>query len=122
MAISSLEATSDFGSLFTLNCVSSGSLASSVIWVKDGEVLSESDTYRMTQLLQSGTTSTYFNLLEVNSGPYAITGEYSCEVSNSLGSDTRNTTIKGQYNNLVIIIIIANLLQDSVSAEVAMCS
>ena len=49
----------------------------------------------MSQILQNGATATYFNLLEVNSGPYAITGEYSCLVSNTLGSDIRNTTIEG---------------------------
>ena len=63
--------------------------------MKDGELLSESGMYRMSQLLQNGATSTYFNLLEVNSGPYAITGEYSCEVSNSLGTDARNITVTG---------------------------
>ena len=96
VTITSVGTTSDFGSLFTLNCVSSGSPASSVVWMKDGEVLSETSTYKTSQLLQNGATSTYFNLLEVNSGPYAITGEYSCEVSNSLGSDTRNVTVRGQ--------------------------
>jgi hypothetical protein len=49
----------------------------------------------MSQILQNGATATYFNLLEVNSGPYAITGEYSCQVSNTLGTDIRNTTIEG---------------------------
>ena len=93
--ITSLESTSNFGPLFTLNCITSGSPASSVTWRKDGELLSESGTYRMSQILQNGATATYFNLLEVNSGPYAITGEYSCLVSNTLGTDTRNTTIEG---------------------------
>lgn len=96
MTITSLDATADFGSLFTLNCISSGSPASSVTWMKDGELLSESGTYRMSKLLQNGITSTYYNLLEVNSGPYAVTGEYSCKVSNPLGSDMRNVTVRGQ--------------------------
>ena len=95
ITISSLDTTLDFGSLFTLSCVSSGSPASSVNWMKDGELLSEGGAYTISQTLQNGATSTYFNLLKVNSGPYAITGEYSCEVSNSLGTDARNVTIRG---------------------------
>ena len=95
MAITSLETTADFGSLFTLNCVTSQSPASSVIWMKDGEVIMESNTHRMSQILDNGATSTYFNLLEINSGPYGIIGEYSCMVSNALGSDTRNVSIRG---------------------------
>ena len=95
MTITSLDTTTDYGSIFTLNCISSGSPASSVTWTKDGVVLSESGTYRMSKILQNGVTSTYFNLLKVDTGPYAITGEYSCEVSNSLGSNTRNVTVRG---------------------------
>ena len=95
VSITSLGMTSDFNSLFTLNCTSTGSPATTVTWTKDGALLAESDTYRMTQLLYSGTTSTYFNLLEVNAGPYAVTGDYSCTVSNLLGNATSNVTIGG---------------------------
>lgn len=51
----------------------------------------------MVQILHSGITATYFNLLRVNAGPYAIVGDYSCEVSNRLGSDTRNKTFRGKF-------------------------
>ena len=97
VSISSLDVTSDFDSLFTLNCVSSGSPATTVYWKKDGRLLVESDTYRMTQILQNGATSTYYSLLTVHSGPYALVGEYSCEVSNSLGTDTKSISVEGQY-------------------------
>lgn len=95
MSITNLGTTSNLGSLFAVNCTSTGSPATRVTWTKDGVLLTESDTYRMTQVLYSGTTSTYFNMLEVNTGPYAVTGDYSCEVSNSLGSTTRNVTFRG---------------------------
>jgi hypothetical protein len=49
----------------------------------------------MTQLLQNGATSTYYNLLTVNSGPYALTGDYRCEVSNILGTAAINISIEG---------------------------
>ena len=55
----------------------------------------ENAVYRMTQILYSGITATYFNLLEVNAGPYAVIGDYSCEVSNSLGRIRRNATFGG---------------------------
>ena len=49
----------------------------------------------MTQILQNGATSTYYNLLTVDSGPYALTGDYSCEVSNTLGTATVNISVEG---------------------------
>ena len=36
------------------------------------------------------------NQLSVDTGPYEITGNYSCGVSNSLGSDSVDITINGQ--------------------------
>lgn len=59
-------------------------------------MLTASGMYRMTQVLHSGTTATYFNLLEVNAGPYAVTGNYSCEVANSLGVTRINAMFEGQ--------------------------
>ena len=75
-----------------------------VTWTKDGVVLTAGSTYRMTQLLHDGVRATYFNLLEVNAGPYAVTGDYSCEVSNSLGNARRNTTFGGQSFCVLIFI------------------
>ncbi len=93
VSITSLDVTS--GSSFTLNCTSSGSPATTVTWTKDGVLLTESNIYHMTQILYSGTAATYFNLLEVNAGPYAVTGDYSREVTNLLGSAMRNATFRG---------------------------
>lgn len=88
------------GPLFALNCTSSGSPATYVMWRKDGVILSESTTYRMSQIFYSGTASTYFSLLEVTAGPYAVTGDYSCEVSNSGGNATRNVTFRGKFSDI----------------------
>ena len=95
MSIISLDVSSAATSLFTLNCTSSGSPATTVTWIKDGVVLAESSTYHMSQVLYSGPTATYYNLLEVNAGPYFVTGDYSCEVANVLGSDRRNASFTG---------------------------
>ena len=92
---SSLDKTSDYGPHFTLKCVSLGSPATNVHWKKDDQFITESDTYQITQILHDGVTSTYYNLLTVNSGPYALIGDYSCEVSNSLGSAAINISVEG---------------------------
>ena len=106
---SSLDKTSDYGSLFTLKCVSSDSPATTVHWKKNGQLLAQSNTYQMTQILQSGATSTYFNLLTINSGPYAVIGDYSCEVSNSLGAAAINISVEG-WLYIFIVITIVHLL------------
>ena len=95
MSILSLEVVSRSALVFTLNCTSTGSPATTVTWTKDGTVLTASSIYRMTQRLHYGITATYYNYLEVNTGPYAVIGAYSCEVSNIFGSDRRNMTFEG---------------------------
>ena len=94
-----MDKTSDFGSLFTLKCVSSGSPATTVLWKKDGQRLVQSHIHQMTQILQNGATSTYYNLLTVNSGPYALIGDYSCEVSNILGTAAINISVEGMLRS-----------------------
>ena len=75
--------------------MSTGSPATTVTWRMDDIVVTESSTYQMTQRLQNGFTATYMNYLAVNTGPYAIVGNYSCTVSNILGYDTENIIYKG---------------------------
>lgn len=95
MSIQSLEESSNSASVFTLKCTSTGSPATTVIWRKDGTVLTESSIYHMTQTLHNGFAATYMNYLEVNAGPYAVVGNYSCTVSNILGYDTQNVIYEG---------------------------
>ncbi len=99
VSITSLDLSSAASLLFTLNCTSSGSPATTVAWRKYGALLSESGVYQISQILYSSTTSTYFNLLAVDVGPYGVIGDYSCEVSNILGSVTRNATFSGQFSD-----------------------
>ncbi len=81
--------------MFTLNCITTGSPATTVTWTKDGTVLAASSSYRMSQSLLNGVTATYYNYLEVLSGPYSVVGSYSCEVSNTIGRDRQNMTYNG---------------------------
>ena len=103
ISISSLEKTSDYGSHFTLECISFGSPATIVHWKKDGRLLADSDSHKMTQILQNGATSMYSNLLTMKSGPYALVGNYSCEVSNSLGAAAINISVEGQCSAVIKI-------------------
>ena len=94
--ISSLERTAEISSVFTLSCVSTQSPATTATWTRDGTSLSSDSTYQMSQILIDRVAATYDNQLSVDTGPYGITGNYSCGVSNSLGSDSVDITINGQ--------------------------
>ena len=84
-------------STFTLNCTTSGSPPTTVTWLKEGSILSNDETFQTTQILHDGTTSTYSNLLMVDSGPIGVIGTYLCRVSNDISQDTEATiTLMGE--------------------------
>ena len=67
-------------------------------WERDGEELYQNDTanYEFSQTLVDRTTSTYNNTLTINGTIEDVVGEYSCIVSNTLGtSDTVMKAVKG---------------------------
>ncbi len=82
---------------FTVNCTSTGSPATSVLWTKDGQLISaEEGVYDETQVLFDATTATYFNLLTVYAEPEDILGQYTCSVNNSIGiAATESITFEG---------------------------
>ena len=82
-------------SAFTLNCTSTSSPATTVIWSKNSRLLTTNETYQMTQILQDGSSSTYDNLLTILSSPTDLLGTYRCTVVNSLGSSNYPITIQG---------------------------
>lgn len=68
--------------------------ATSVVWMKDGEVLSGYDGY---QILRDGTTATYDTFLTIASSPGELAGTYSCSVFNSAGqSNMESVSIQGK--------------------------
>ena len=80
-------------SVFTLNCTSTGSPASIVIWTKDGQVLSDNAVY---QILRDGSAATYDTLLNIDTTPDQLIGTYTCGVLNSAGqSNVESVTIQG---------------------------
>ena len=80
--VSSLAVANLNNSVFTLNCTSVDSPATTVIWTKDNELLSD---YPLYQTLRDGVTATYDNLVEINVALDGLVGAYSCSVLNSAG-------------------------------------
>ena len=92
--VSSLMLVNSNNSLFTLNCTSSNSPATTVIWSKDGELLSN---YFMYQTLRDGVTGTYDNVIEIDADISELAGLYSCSVLNSAGqSNVATVNVQGK--------------------------
>ena len=72
----------------SVRCISTGSPATVVSWMKDGVIIDESSTdYTLTQTITNRATSTYNNIVTVNEGaPGGVAGTYICTVTNELGS------------------------------------
>ena len=76
-----------------LTCISTGSPATNVTWMRDGQPLTlNGRTYQMTQTVTNRRDTTYENVLTINavSGIYRRT--YTCTVLNALGSDSKTLT------------------------------
>ena len=67
------------------------------MWVKDGNMLYNDETFQTTQILWDGATSTYNNFLIVDSRPTGVIGTYVCKVSNDISQDSEETIkLKGK--------------------------
>ena len=76
-------------------CISTRSPATVVSWMKDGVIIDESSTdYTLTQIITDRATSTYSNVVTVNEG--GVAGTYICNVSNELGSDSKDVVAVGE--------------------------
>lgn len=85
---------SNDSSVFTLNCSSTYSPATSVIWTKDEEVLPESVTY---QEMRDGRTATYDTFMDIQAGIDDLLGTYTCMIINPAGqSNEEALTIEGK--------------------------
>ena len=81
----------------TLTCVSTGSPATTVSWMKDGLSIDDSTHYTHTQTVTDRASSTYSNVLTVSEGvPGGVAGTYTCTVSNELGSDSDDVLAVGE--------------------------
>ena len=84
----------------TLTCVSTGSPATNVTWMKEGHPLSfDRYAYQLTQMITDRATSTYSNVLTINEkAPTGVAGTYGCQVSNQIGSDYQDVIAVGEYD------------------------
>ena len=81
----------------TLTCVSTGSPATIVTWIKDGLTINDANDYTSTQTITDRANSTYSNVLTVNEEiPGSVSGVYNCTVSNVLGFDSRVVVVVGE--------------------------
>lgn len=78
-------------------CTSTGSVASSVTWIKDGErVKIDGMTKLLAQNVVDRLVSTYDNSLTFYAEPGVTTGNYCCIVSNSVGSHSQCIGVTGK--------------------------
>ena len=82
----------------SVRCISTGSPATVVSWMKDGVIIDESSTdYTLTQTITNRATSTYNNIVTVNEGaPGGVAGTYNCTVTNDKGTATNETVAFGE--------------------------
>ena len=75
----------------TLSCISSGGPATTVTWTKESmSLLSSSTTHIQSQRVVDTITSTYHNLLFINSRDIRdYNATYGCTVSNSRGNSSQ---------------------------------
>ena len=73
-----------------INCISTGSPATRVTWMKDGQPLitDGSSPYSFSQTITNRSTSTYANVLSISERVERVAGTYTCTVTNDLGSDS----------------------------------
>ncbi len=76
------------GDVFTINCLTTGSPATTVEWLKFSTPLGNDDTYQLTQELVERTSGVYNNLLIVRGTPDEVIGLYTCTVENSISSQS----------------------------------
>ena len=71
----------------TLTCISTGSPATIVTWIREGEELTTNGTvYTATQAVTNRRESTYENVLTIATIDATTVGTYSCSVENTLGT------------------------------------
>ena len=101
----------------TLTCVSTGSPATIVSWMRDGRpLIIDGSTYHLTQSITDRSSSTYSNVLTVSeTAPSGAGTTYICNVTNDLGSDSRNFTAVGELYTYITILCFISITENPFS-------
>ena len=104
----------------TLTCTSTGGPATTVIWTKDGAVITPSTTHQKTQMIVDTVGGIYQNNLTIAQSVARdnFHGLYSCMAKNSWGTSNRTQYVYGKIHNWIVIMGIASIkLQEAAASS-----
>ena len=93
----------DGSSTSLLTCTSTGSPATTVTWMRDGQPLTtDGGTYQLTQTVTDRTESSYKNVLTINEElSMVVEHHYSCIVLNIHGNASKHLNLTGLFSKLL---------------------
>ena len=82
----------------TFTCTSTGGPATSVMWRRDGVVITLNATHQQTKSIVDNATSTYWTVLTIDPSVRQsdIVGSYSCTVKNARGKSSETVVVPGE--------------------------
>ena len=82
----------------TLTCISTGGPATTVTWMKDGDVITLNATHQQTKSLVDSVTSTYQTVLTIDPSLHysRVVGTYNCAVKNDRGESSETVVVPGK--------------------------
>ena len=104
----------------TLTCTSTGGPATTVIWTKDGAVITPSTTHQQTQMIVDTVGGIYQNNLTIAQSVARdnFHGLYSCMAKNSWGTSNRTQYVYGKIHKWIVIMGIASIkLQEAAASS-----
>ena len=82
----------------TLTCISTGGPATTVTWMKDGDVIILNATHQQTKRLVDSVAGTYQTVLTIDPSVdlWNIVGAYNCTVENDRGESSETVIVPGE--------------------------
>ena len=99
--ISKMEYSAVGGGTYSITCTTTGSPPTTVAWMRNGAELTTSEgggRYTSSQTVIDRPSSTFDNVLTIKGSYGDAVGDYSCNISNSLGETSAEKTINGNGN------------------------
>ena len=111
--ISKMEYSAVGDGTYSIICTTTGSPPTTVSWMRNGDELTTSvgaGRYTSSQTVIDRPSSTYDNVLTIKGSYEDAVGDYSCDISNSLGATSANKTINGNENFVPSLMLVCTLL------------